>query len=82
MLKTHVPPLVACDNMIFAMKLLGEHAEEGENQRGHEGIKEKAEGKVVAALRQFIEVDNNKALVSVKFVDQRRVVREVGVHQV
>ena len=32
--------------------------------------------KVVAALRQFIEVDNDKALVSVKMLVQHRVVTE------
>ena len=36
-----------------------------------------AERKVVAALRQFIEVDNRQALVSVMLLDEHRVVREL-----
>ena len=35
------------------------------------------ERKVVAALRQFFEVDSHKALVSVKLLDQDRVLKDV-----
>ena len=43
----------------------------------YDGMNEGSRRKVVAAFRQLIEVDNHKALVSVKSLDQHRVVKEV-----
>ena len=48
------------DNTIVAFKLL---ANLQEKEHLYEGIKDSSRRKVVAALRQIIEVDNNKALV-------------------
>ena len=42
----------------------------------YEGVKESSRRKAVLALRPFIEVDN-KALTSVKLLDQHRVVTEL-----
>ena len=42
----------------------------------YEGINESSRRKVVAALGQFVEVDTHKAVVSVKLLDQHRVVME------
>ena len=43
----------------------------------YDGMNEGSRRKVVAAFRQLIEVDNHKALVSVKSLDQHRVVKEL-----
>ena len=68
----------ACDNMISAWKLF---ANLQEKERFidvvHDGIKEGSRRKMVASLRQFIEVDHHKGLVSVKLLDQHIVVQEV-----
>ena len=43
----------------------------------NDGIMEGRRRKKVAAVRQFVEVDKHKALVSVKLLDQHRAVQEV-----
>ena len=43
----------------------------------YDGIKESLRRKVATALRHFIEEDNKQALVSVKLLDQHRVVNEL-----
>ena len=51
---------------------------EKKNRLGHGyGIMEGSKRKMVAAFRQFIEVDNHKALVFADLLDQHRVVKEV-----
>ena len=76
MFKAHAPPPGACDNMIVALKILA-NLQEKENftQVVYEGIMESSRRKVVAALRQFIEMHNHKALV--QLLDQHWVGKEV-----
>ena len=76
MFKAHAPPSGAFDNVIVVLKLLT-NLQENFIEVVCEGITENCRWKVVAALRQFIEVDNLKALVSVKLLDQHRVVTKL-----
>ena len=66
------------DNMTNALKLLA-NLQDKENfiKVVYDGNKEGSRRKMVTAWRRFIEVDCHKALVSVKLLDQHRVVKEV-----
>ena len=76
--KMHAPLQGVCDDRISGLKLLA-NLQDKENfiEVVFVGIKEGSMRKIEVALRQFIEVDNHKALVSVKPLDRHRVVKEV-----
>ena len=71
--KAHAPPPRACDNIHVALKLLANLQEKKIIDDVYEGIKKNSKRKVVAALRQVIEVHHHKAVVSVKLLDQHHV---------